>query len=108
MLATLCTLPIKDMVDKRTAVAQLGTAIITSLTSISLFARDAAVTRRYCSWGVLMPNYVIAGMTVHALELAVQPLIFCTIADQLWGSQGAFINSYIVLLAVVWAAMTTA
>jgi ABC-type multidrug transport system ATPase subunit len=104
MLATLCTLPIKDMVDKRTAVAQLGTAIITSLTSISLFARDAAVTRRYCSWGVLMPNYVIAGMTVHALELAVQPLIFCTIADQLWGSQGAFINSYIVLLAVVWAA----
>ena len=72
-LGALCTLPIKDMVDKRTAVAQLGCSIIASLTAISLFAKDAAVTRRYRSWGVRMPCYVIAGMIVHALELAVQP-----------------------------------
>ena len=47
-----------------------------------------------------MPVYVLSGMAVHLLDLAISPLVFSTLAAQLWGVREPLLELYLVMLAV--------
>uniref|UniRef100_A0A6U7DGG5 ABC-2 type transporter transmembrane domain-containing protein n=1 Tax=Haptolina brevifila TaxID=156173 RepID=A0A6U7DGG5_9EUKA len=89
---------------KGVGVAHLGGACVAAVSAVSFFGKGGAVSRRYRSWGVSMPLFVLGGIVVHTIEVALHALLFASQLGWLFGTQRSFAFLYIELLSVFWAA----